>query len=260
MDPEVVKKFAELEREHWWFRARRRILLDIARRIAGRGAKDGPLRIADIGCGSGANMAAFAELGKIVGLDSDMEMVAAAQANIDTKVFKATAEATGLPDTAFDLVLCLDVLEHIKDDATALAECRRITVPGGNAIITVPAVRSLWSRHDIRSGHLRRYEKAAFIKLCRHVGFRTEFCSYFNTLLFIPATLIRLTASGRGVGGSDLVLKPGLTNRLLESIFAFEMRLLKYFEMPFGLSLVAVLHRPEDTTGHIASQSDKEIR
>ncbi|TET38912.1 MAG: class I SAM-dependent methyltransferase [Planctomycetota bacterium] len=244
MNPEFVEMYAEYEREHWWFRARRRILLDIAGRTVKKNAKDGAPRIADIGCGPGANMKAFAALGEVVGIDATPEMVAAARSNAGAPVSQATAEATGLPDGGFDLVLCLDVLEHLEDDSAAVAECYRITAPGGNAIITVPAVRSLWSNHDAATGHLRRYEKASLMRICRRAGFSVEFCSYFNTLLFLPALLVRLTASGRGAGGSDFILRPGITNRLLESIFAFEKRLLKYFSLPFGLSLAAVLHRP----------------
>jgi SAM-dependent methyltransferase len=246
MDPEVVKTFAEYERGHWWFRARRRILFDIARRIVAKNSKEGTTRIADIGCGPGANMAAFAALGEVVGIDATPELVEAARSNVGAEIFQATAEETGLPEAAFDLVLCLDVLEHLQDDDAALAECRRITARGGHAIITVPAVRALWSRHDEGLMHLRRYEKAAFSRICRRAGFRIKFCSYFNTLLFLPAAMIRLIAPGRGVGGSDLILKPGLGNRLLESVFALEIPLLRFFELPFGLSLAAVLHRPEN--------------
>jgi hypothetical protein len=103
----------------------------------------------------------------------------------------------------------------------------------------------MWSRHDVSLMHLRRYEKAHLRRLCRNAGFKIIFCSYFNTILFAPAALVRIFASGRGVGGSDLSLKPGLKNRIFESIFAFERFLLRHLEMPLGLSLLAVLERPE---------------
>jgi SAM-dependent methyltransferase len=47
-------------------------------------------------------------------------------------------QATGLPDASFDAVLCSHVLEHVPDDAAALAEIRRVLTPGGWALIVVP--------------------------------------------------------------------------------------------------------------------------
>src|SRR4029079_14886838 len=57
----------------------------------------------------------------------------------------------------YDLILLLDVLEHIADDVAALAAARRALRPGGHLLVTVPALPWLWSRHDEANHHHRRY-------------------------------------------------------------------------------------------------------
>ena len=245
MQRDLKEAYAELEREHWWFRARRRILLDIARRFVRAGDVDG-FRIADIGCGPGANPEAFSELGDVTGVEISADALDALSPVAGARKIVASAAATGLPEKSFNLVLCLDVLEHLEDDRAALAECLRITAPGGAAIVTVPAVRGLWSAHDCANMHLRRYEKAHLVRLACGAGYGVEFATYFNAFLFLPAVLVRMIFSGRGVGGSDFVTGGGIVNRLLEAVFTLERSMLRISPLPFGMSICAVLRKPKD--------------
>lgn len=57
----------------------------------------------------------------------------------------------------FDTIVCLNVLEHVRDDAESLAAMRRLLAPGGRVIVLVPALPALYGSLDRALGHVRRY-------------------------------------------------------------------------------------------------------
>ena len=119
-----------------------------------------------------------------------------------------------------------------------------VLAPDGRFLITVPAYRFLWSRHDDLHHHKRRYARGALLNLARDAGLEIEYCSNFNTLLF-PALLAR-RVFGRwrpeALANDDEMPQPWL-NRLLLSIFALERFLLRWAALPFGASLLLIARR-----------------
>src|SRR5207244_4418501 len=89
--------------------------------------------------------------------------------------------ALPLAPAAFDVVLALDVLEHLDDDATALAEAARLLKPGATLVVTVPALPSLWGAQDVVSHHRRRYTKRTLRALFARAGLPAPELTYFNT-------------------------------------------------------------------------------
>jgi SAM-dependent methyltransferase len=81
-----------------------------------------------------------------------------------------TAERTNLPDAAFDLVICTQVLEHCDEPWDAIREIRRIVKPGGRVIVSVPHV---WFYHPHPKDHWR-FTQEGLVKLCRHGGLKPE--------------------------------------------------------------------------------------
>lgn len=80
-------------------------------------------------------------------------------------------EVTALPfpDSAFDLVCALDIIEHVDDDDAALSEITRVTKPGGMLMLSTPLHPSRWTPFDDFVGHKRRYEVATLLeKLTQH--------------------------------------------------------------------------------------------
>src|SRR6266481_3322354 len=151
--------------------------------------------------------------------------------------------ALPLAPAAFDVVLALDVLEHLDDDATALAEAARLLKPGATLVVTVPARPSLWGAQDVVSHHRRRYTKRTLRALFARAGLPAPELTYFNTLLFPPLAAVRwLARAGRlsAQPASDFEKnRPGLANELLARVFALECHLLRHLTLPIGASLLA---------------------
>ena len=153
--------------------------------------------------------------------------------------------ALPLAPAVFDVVLALDVLEHLDDDATALAEAARLLKPGGTLVVTVPALPSLWGAQDVVSHHRRRYTKRTLRGLFARAGLPAPEVTYFNTLLLPPLAAVRWLARARGPSTeppSDFEKnRPGLANELLARVFALERHLLRHLSLPVGVSLLATL-------------------
>ncbi len=95
------------------------------------------------------------------------------------------------PAESFDLAVSLDVIEHLEDDVGALTELRRVVVPGGRLLVTVPAYQWLWSGHDEINHHHRRYTRHSLLAVARQAGWE---CAAHH-LLQLPAAARRHPAA-----------------------------------------------------------------
>ena len=232
------------ELKHWWFRGRRRVLVDLLARVSDRGA--GALRILDYGCGTGGNSAAYAPLGRVIGIEPDTVAVRLAHERGHAHYCCGSGTDLPFPRAAFDAVLASDVLEHIQDDRQAVSEIARVLRPGGAAIISVPAHQWLFSRHDVALHHFRRYSKAGLRELLENGGLRVRRLSYWNAALFPGICLHRLIEKSRPIvhAHSDTTTSPPwLINETLAGLLAAEARILRHAVLPWGVSLIAVGER-----------------
>jgi len=230
------------EDRHWWYRGRRLIVHAQLERLDGRAGS----KLLDAGCGSGRMMDEFKGYASVAGLDASARAVALARSRGHTDVSLAQVEEMPYRNGSFDLVTCLDVIEHTKDDVRSLTELRRVTRVGGHLIVTVPAYGFLWSTHDVVNQHQRRYGRSGLRAAAEQAGWEVVRDTYFNFLLLPPAALLRLLRRVRGDGGrSDLTLTPSWLNRLLELPLRLEAAMLRRgLRLPAGLSLMAVLRNP----------------
>jgi glycosyltransferase involved in cell wall biosynthesis len=143
-----------------------------------------------------------------------------------------------LPDdigNGFGTVLCLNVLEHIEDDAAALRRMRDVLTPGGRAVLIVPASSSLYGEIDRSIGHYRRYDRREIVQRMEQAGFTVEDASPFNVVgafgWYLNGRLLRRTAV------------PGVQARLYDKLVPL-LRLEKRFKPSVGLSLLVVGRRP----------------
>ena len=244
MDSFVYDELAAVERTHWWFQGRRRILADVLRRRLGTGrAGDGS--IVDVGCGTGEMLDMVSEFGPVTGLDASPIAVGYCRQRFgDTVDVRLGRIPEDVPD-GVGVVTAFDVVEHLEDDDKALRGiCDRLA-PGGVFVCTVPAFPFLWSGHDEVHHHYRRYTRAVLRQRLEEAGFAVERLTYFNTLLFPAAAAVRLLHRFvPGAPSSDASAPAGPVNRVLLQLFAAERFLLRRTDLPFGVSLLAVCHRP----------------
>jgi SAM-dependent methyltransferase len=244
MTDDELHAMLSADEEHWWYRGRRRILRAAIERLA-----LGPVeRLLDAGCGSGRTLDELARYGRVSGVDISAEAVAAARRRGHRDVHLAHVEEMPFPDATFDVVTCLDVVEHTPDDRATLAELLRVTRPGGALLVTVPAYQSLWSWHDEANRHFRRYDSSSLRGAARAAGWEVVGDTHFNGLLLAPAAAVRLAQRHRGTHAhSDLELTPSSLNGVLELPLRLESRLVAHgARLPAGLSLLGVLRRPAE--------------
>jgi SAM-dependent methyltransferase len=237
----VFERMAELDQEHWWFVARRRILASVIARVA-RPPKSA--RVLEVGCGTGHNLGMLGQYG----LADACELDAIARGLASDRLGRPVLEAK-LPDLSmfkagsYDLIALLDVLEHVPDDLDALVAIQTLLQPGGALVLTVPANKWMWSAHDVAHHHYRRYTTAELRQLFRSAGYEIELLSHFNTLLFPVIAAARLIGKLRGQDSADDAMPTGALNAALNAVFGLEAGLIGRVPMPFGVSLIAVLRR-----------------
>lgn len=244
MEPQVYDEMFVLEERHWWFCARRRIVLDLLRRYLPRHDGRRP-RLADLGCGCGANLKAFGQEYDACGADATEAAARYAQHRVGQRICLARLPGS-LPfaPAAFDAVVMTDVLEHIEDDRASAAAAVNLLMPGGVFVATVPAGQWLYAHRDVAHHHKRRYSRRDLARLMRGLPVVVELLSYCNTLLFAPAAVSRLASRWLGPHKTtDLRVPAGPINRTLGAIYAAERHLLRRVTLPFGLSLVLVVRR-----------------
>jgi hypothetical protein len=83
----------------------------------------------------------------------------------------------------------MDVLEHIEDDGAFFDTVANKLKSGATILITVPAFQFLFSNHDVRAGHIRRYGRRQLMNLLKRDGIKIETCHYFYTSLFLLCVL-----------------------------------------------------------------------
>lgn len=242
MDRAVFDRMAELDQQHWWFTARRRILSELIRRIVRPPAA---ARILELGCGTGHNLDMLAAFGSVEASELDDHARAMATRRLGRAVEKvALPDLSKFPADSYDMIALLDVLEHVPDDKGSLAAIFTRLKPGGALLLTVPANPWMWSAHDVAHHHHRRYRKGEITALARGAGFEIDLLSPFNTILFPLIAGIRAVGKVRGHETADDALPARPVNRLLDRLFGAEAALIGRLPFPFGVSLVAVLRRP----------------
>jgi len=249
MDPSLYREFAERhEARHWWFVGRRRIIASVLEDLLGT-RRD--LRILDIGCGTGGMLPLLSRYGRVTGIDPADAAIRYSRERFDSLGELLQVDfPREIPDGRdFDLVTLFDVLEHLDDDAKALLAASTLLRPGGWLLVTVPALRSLWSPHDVINQHRRRYLRQELKERIEGAGFRLQRLSYYNSLLFpavFGARLLRRRLAHRGDRRSDFRIGSDWINRRLADLFGVERHLLRHFDLPIGVSLIAIASRPQE--------------
>ncbi len=213
MDTNFEDKYLEFEKNWWWFKGHRDLILKLAGNIPQN-------QVLEIGCGSGELSNYFKNY---IGVDISKKL---------SKFIVGDAQKLPIKDNSCDLVLLLDILEH-TDDKLVMNEVYRVLKPNGHVIITVPAFMFLWSQHDEDNHHVKRYRRGE-IPLN---GFEILQWTYWNCLLFPMMVLAKKKKS-------QLTTLPKTINYILQKVLKFENYLIsKKIKLPIGVTLVYLIKK-----------------
>jgi len=197
--------------------------------------------VLDVGCGDGfAGLSLLDDLGagSLTGLDANFTDADLEQLNADSLRSERSRAAyvrswESLEGRRFDLILLLDVIEHMEDDVGFLHRVRTDHLAeGGAVLITAPAFAALFSAHDRFLRHHRRYDRPSLARAAREAGLAPQRSGYLFASLLLPrlASVVweRLSGSDRagGLGGwrggafltAAMKSVLGLDNRVLHAL------------------------------------------
>jgi len=252
MQTDQFQLHAEIENRHWWFCGRRRIvrrlLAEIAPPHSGR-------RIVDVGCGTGANIASLTDAYECHGIDPSAEGIRLARERFPAVQFTCglAPEAFGPAERDANVLLAMDVMEHVPDDFLFASSLLGAVKPGGHLLVTVPADETLWSHHDVSFGHYRRYSRSRLESVWQGLPVTPLLVSHYMARLLPAVRTVRAVNRWRGqaagAAGTDFTIPMDWINRGLEAMFVGEAdRLVAAMRnprraYPRGVSLVAILRR-----------------
>ncbi len=265
MNPREYEVMRSVEDNYWWYVGMRRITRNLLPDLF----NTPKARILDAGCGTGANLrdmrsraqaspagperpatAAQSPERFICGLDQSLHALRFCIERGLPLLAQGSVEALPYASGSFDLVSCHDVLYCVPEDEKALAEFFRVLTPGGRLLVSVAALAALRGNHDAAVHGLRRYEPRALRKKLVNAGFRVERMTFANFFLF-PAicavrSLQRLFPQGKTSedAASDFAWSPPFLNRGLTALLSLEATLISRFDLPVGVTLMAVARKP----------------
>lgn len=216
--------------KHWYYRSKARAMIHVLDNI-------GASIVLDVGAGSGffsKYLLKHSNTKEVWCVDIGYEE------DFDSSIGEKTIHyCSAIKEVAADLVLLMDVLEHVDNDVGLLQEymCK---VPGGSHfLITVPAFQFLWSGHDDFLEHKRRYTLNQVEVMARKAGLDIKFSMYYFGFVFPIAATLRLVSKLRkndNPARSQLAKHSPLVNSILGALCASELHLM-HFNKFAGLSI-----------------------
>lgn len=238
MNKELFKIMEDIQATHWWFRSRTVIIsriLDYFLPVK----KD--LRIVEVGAGIGGNIDLLKRYGDLTLIEGDSYAANILKTKGNHKITKGyLPDIVDKIDAKFNLIVLIDVLEHIKNDHEALVSLKKLMNNNSLLLISVPALMFLWSYHDKEHGHVRRYNKKELQNLLIKSGYKIQFITYYNAILFPFIFFTRLLKKLLKSKTCDLKKNNSVLNYILFKIFSFEQHILFKINIPFGTSLCVI--------------------
>ena len=241
MRPAEYETMFRVEETHWWYRALHQLIFDtLERELPTWREKE----ILDAGCGTGTILKLLGNPTKNVGVDLAPEVISLCRRRGLDNVREADISKLPFADGSFDAVICSSVLYHqwVKNVGEAVRELHRVLRPGGLLLVNVPAFEFLHSAHDDAVMTARRFRKNEIRSVLCENGFMIRRLTYWTTLLF-PLAVAARTLGGSKSGRDFESAETSFSHRIFVKIMSFELALLKWVSLPFGVALFAVAQK-----------------
>jgi len=244
----LLRATARAEARHFWFRGLRAFVTPLLR--SATAGLTSPLLL-DCGCGTGANVELLEAFGRAYGFDITEVGLRIGREAGRRRLARATAVAAPFPTASFDVVTSFDVLYALDDadERQAIAEMYRLLKPGGFAIVNVAAMNVLRGDHSVLSREIRRYTRADLRRRLQAAGFTIVRLTYTNATLFLPLAVTRSMQRRRGLrqereAEREISVPARPVNAILSGVLSVESMWLRFFDAPFGSSLLCLARKP----------------
>ncbi|MEM6548745.1 MAG: methyltransferase domain-containing protein [Pseudomonadota bacterium] len=225
--------------DHWYYASKARAMLASLPRAEG-------LRVLDVGAGSGffsrwllQQGAADSAICVDPGYERDHEEI------VNGRPLRFRRD---VGKTDANLVLMMDVLEHVDDDTGLVSEYLAKAAPDADLFITVPAFQFLWSHHDEFLEHRRRYTISTARQMIERAGARAHGLHYYFGAVFPLAAMVRLLGRLRQHQGSDMRPQHPVVNAILKAACAVERIVMRANRLA-GLSVICLCRRKDLAAG-----------
>lgn len=228
------------ELNHAWYRGTRALLFNQLKNYTNKNSK-----ILDAGCGTGGTIKLLKKEGyrNIYGVDNSMHAIYFCKKRSIKNIKYADIDKLPYKKDFFDAVICLDVMYHKGVNPRKVAsEIYRVLKKGGVFYSQEPAFNWLKSKHDLAIETERRFTKQSLQKVVRGAGFYCIKSSYFNAFFLLPIALSRVKNKYKvkKETESDVTRLPYTINILLLFVLSLEAYLIKFINLPFGLSVISL--------------------
>lgn len=235
MRERYVEVYGTLARDHWWWRARDHVVLRELDRLRGHWA-----RVLDIGCGGGTLFDPLLHRAEMVeGVEPDPALVdpeGPHAARIHVRPFDEQF-ASG---KSYDLILMLDVLEHMNSRSAMLRHVRSLLAAEGRLFLTVPAHPWLWTNHDTLNEHRLRYTRQSLLGEVAGAGLKPLRVRHFFHWAAAGKLVQRVAEVVRTPDPTPPRVPPAPVNQALEWLSRVDYRVGEVLRLPFGSSLLLV--------------------
>jgi SAM-dependent methyltransferase len=209
--------------------------------------------IMEIGCSSGfliKDLVKSFPTASVVGVDVVREpLFKLAKVLPGTPLVRFDLLKCPLPDQSVDVLVMLNVLEHIEDDLRALENAFKLLKPGGSLVIEVPAGAYLYDNYDAELHHFRRYSATELKQKLLKTGFNVVRQSHLGFLLYPAFVAVKLINKWLPAKESETVVRKQAaktsSNILVKLAMSLESNHFAKLSLPFGIRVLAVARRPE---------------
>lgn len=233
---------------HWWYRARMELLKLALKKI---GPNPQGFKILDLASACGDNFLLSSQYGKTFGIDISSQAIAYCRQRNIANMVQGDVQKLPFKSNSYDVVLALDVFEHLEDDLASLKEIRRVLKETGWLIFNAPAFMALYSYHDVAFHHVRRYGRSELVNKIASANLQVKTISYWSFFIFPAVYILRKFVHRQREGNKKALsdfhreVNP-FVEQVIKLLVNIEIFLIKRnISFPFGVSLFGTAQRME---------------